>query len=258
MILFIITMVFITIAVLVVGIFLKSDQGSREPPIALWAALGMGVVALVAAIFMEANLLPDKLNLKTIHELSLGTRAFSFIGVGLIEEAAKFFPLAAILWRKDYFNEHTDGIIYFTVCGFGFGVVENIGYTLVFDAKAGVARIFLVPIFHASITAFLGYFLIKAKLKNRKFYSVLPYFILFALLHSLYDFGLVSGVIMLAILSFIITVSLTVGLFLLFGKAKAKDQALGISSIGHNKYCRACGRENTNRSVYCEYCGQRA
>src|SRR5476651_2621069 len=150
---FIILMVFVLIAVGLARYFIKGDHGEKEPIGALWLALGFGFAGGILAAILESVLIPPK-------DLSATSPLLVILGaaltVGVIEEAAKYIPLSLFLYPKRYFNEHTDGVIYFALAGLGFGLPENILYTLQFGASAGFGRILLTPFFHAATTGMIG------------------------------------------------------------------------------------------------------
>ena len=258
--LFIIILLYIILAGVLAWYFIAHDRGSKEPVGALWLAAGLGVLAALAAGFVEVSLLPKNLlaypGSGTPYEILLLA-----MGIGVIEESLKFIPIALYLFRKSFFNEHTDGLIYFAIAGLGFGVPENILYAISFGAKAGWARVILTPIFHATTTAIVGYFLIRAKLGHRQPIALAGTALLAAaFLHGLYDFGLmVNGQIpVFTLLSLLITAGLTISIFILYKKATAQDQALGISSQGRNSFCRHCGTANPSHNLYCSKCGKYA
>jgi RsiW-degrading membrane proteinase PrsW (M82 family) len=187
-----------------------------------------------------------------------GQLLMTTLGVGLIEEACKFLPLALFIYKKRYFNEHTDGLIYFALAGLGFGLPENILYTLQFGARAGATRLFLTPLFHAASTGAIGYFLIKRKLARQSALGIGVPLVMVAALHGLYDFGLLSGSNNYQAGALTITLGMSLGLFMLFLKATEKDQDMGISAFGHNNFCRSCGWPNPQHHLYCTHCGQHA
>jgi RsiW-degrading membrane proteinase PrsW (M82 family) len=252
---FFIFIIFILIVVGLVWYLLSRDRGSREPVGALWAAAGFGVLGIAIAIFLETKLLPLD---SAIDSKNLGFVLVSFLAVGIIEEVAKFGPLAAFIYKKPYFNEHTDGIIYFAISGITFGLFENIGYTLGFGAKVGLTRIILVPFFHAATTGMVGYYLAKAKVEHRPWQMCLLPLLALALLHGVYDFGLTSNIGVFQVLSLVLTLLFSVGLFLYYMRANELDKAVGLSAVGSNKFCRACGKPNPNHTLYCEICGKPA
>jgi RsiW-degrading membrane proteinase PrsW (M82 family) len=246
---------FILIAVGLAWYFIKHDRGEREPVNALWVAVGFGFGGAIMASIIESILVPSNA-LKAGRPL--GPLLMTALLIGVIEESCKFVPLSLFLYRKRYFNEHTDGIIYFALAGLGFGLPENILYTLQFGAGAGLGRIFLTPFFHAATTGMVGFFLAKSKVDKRPRRIVWLMLAVAMLLHGLYDFGLTSGNAILTLMSVAITFSLSIGLFVLYGRATELDKEEGLSVVGHNSFCRACGFPNPKHHLHCIHCGQYA
>jgi protease PrsW len=241
MIIFGILLVFILVSAGLAAFLIANDHGEKEPVGALWLAFGFGfgggiVAAILENLFISPNDLTSTARLATIF--------WAAIGVGVIEEACKFIPLSLYLYPKRYFNEHTDGIIYFAIAGLGFGLPENILYTLQYGASTGISRIFLTPFFHAAITGMVGFFLIRSKLAHRSRFRVWLALGAAMLLHGMYDFGLISNNIVFTVISIVITISLSLTLFLLYFRATDLDQQMGLSVVGHNSFCRNCGYSN--------------
>jgi len=232
-----------------------SDRGEHEPRGALWMAFGMGLVAVVLAINLE---------LRFAHEMTEGTvsgmpqLALAALKVGLIEELAKCLPLALIIYHKRYFNEHTDGVVYFALAGLGFGLVENLLYTAGFGAGVGIARLILTPLFHAATTAMIGYALVKVKLDKASKWSAVGMVVAVILIHALYDFGVLSGIAIFIIASIVLTFGLGVNLFVMLRRARYQDQQKGLSAVGNNSFCRNCGHPNPKHHLYCTQCGKQA
>lgn len=251
-------LVLITFVALSAGLawyLVSNDRGEREPIYALWIAAGFGMAGAFTAGLLEGWLVKD------ISYLSGQTGSKLLIGalvVGVVEELCKFLPLALWIYKKRYFNEHTDGVIYFALAGLGFGLPENILYTLQFGTGAGTTRLLLTPLFHAAITGLIGYFLINTKLTRKPIITVAIPLVSAILLHSLYDFGLLSGKALLQSLALLITFGLSAGLFVFFLKATQQDQNLGLSAVGHNTFCRSCGWANPKHHLYCTHCGKNA
>ncbi len=252
---FILILIFIALAVALVTFLLRNDRGEKEPISALWIAAGFGLLSAVAAAFIEREFIPLS---ATRTGNPLPHLLVSFLGIGLIEESLKFLPLAIILFPKKYFNEHKDGIIYFAIAGLGFGLPENILYTMQFGAKSGLGRLIMTPIFHAAITSMAGYYLIKAKLAKKNPFTIWPVLVLAVILHGFYDFGLASGTTLFTFMSTIITIALSANFFNLYFRAQDHDEDMGLSAVGHNLYCRTCGFRNSQHYLYCTHCGQRA
>lgn len=260
---------FIAIASALVWYLLKHDHGRKLPVATLWYACGFGVLAMVLATAIEAVVLPDQFALHptTFH---LMTQIGLFLLIGFVEEIVKFVPLALFIYKKPYFQEHTDGCIYFAICGLTFGLGENILYTVTMGTSVGIARLLLTPFFHAATTSILGYYLINQKQRPQKRYLFVLAAIVVPVMHGLYDFGLGSGVAQLQVLSLMVTLLLTMGLFLYFMEANVLDTAvlarlpMGLIQVAASapqtvttNFCTNCGKPNTKRQLFCESCGRK-
>lgn len=252
---FILLLVFVALAVALVWFLVSRDHGEKEPVIALWMAVGFGLIGGVLAAWLEAHLLSRS---SLMPGAPLGAMFTSALAVGVIEESCKFLPLSLVLYKKRYFNEMTDGVIYFALAGLGFGLPENILYTLQFGTHTGLMRALLTPLFHAGATALVGYFLIKQKLAHKSPFMVAIPLGAMMLLHGLYDFGLLSQVPLYTVISLLITLGVSAALFLLFFRASEHDREAGRSYVGHNSFCRSCGFPNPKHHLYCIHCGQHA
>lgn len=246
---------FVLIAAGLAWYFIAEDKGEREPLGALWLAAGFGLLGGIIAAIIENFLIPSK---DLAPGAPLGTIFVASLGVGVIEEVCKFVPLALFLYPKRYFNEYTDGVLYFALAGLGFGLPENILYTVQYGAATGIQRLLLTPFFHAAITGMVGYFLIKTKLTGQSLTKMIWVLATAIVVHTVYDFGLASGLALFAVLSIVITLSMTVTLFWLYTRATDIDQQLGLSAVGHNRFCRSCGQPNSGHHLYCTHCGKRA
>lgn len=255
MLLLIVILGLIFISVALAAFFIVNDRGEREPIGALWIAFGFGFAGGLVAAIIENMTIPTKSYSSASPLLII---LVASLAIGVIEEACKFIPLSVFIYPKRYFNEHTDGIVYFALAGLGFGLPENILYAVQFGAATGMKRLLLTPFFHAAITGMVGFVLIKSKLDHRPRVWVTLTLLLAMALHGLYDFGLASGQNAYAIMSITITLGMSLVLFWLYVTATDLDQKTGLSSVGHNDYCRHCGQPNPEHHLYCIECGQRA
>ncbi len=217
---------FIGVAILLVWYILSKDRGEKEPTSALWAAVGFGLLGLVVAGIIEAVLLP--VSLVTVKNLSGNELVTVSLAIGAIEEVCKFLPLALYIYKKTYFNEYNDGVLYFAIAGLGFGVPENILYTLDGGVGTGVLRLIMTPFFHAATTAFVGYFLIRMKLRRGSVTSVLGALAAMITVHAAYDYGLLSGKLRLIGMAFGLTLGLNLLLVLLVSRARSNDERLAL------------------------------
>jgi RsiW-degrading membrane proteinase PrsW (M82 family) len=177
--------------------------------------------------------------------------------IGVIEELSKAFLLTVFIYKKKYFEEVTDGIIYFGIAGMMFGVLESIEYTLRLGDSAGLGKIITGPFSHASFTAMIGFCIARYKLEKKGLWIVAVGLVSAIGLHALYDFGLFTQTGWGFLGSMAITIGINLGIFGLFALAKRIDERRGISTVGHNLYCRNCGWPNRKHFVYCVSCGQK-
>ena len=146
-----------------------------------------GVLGVLAASILEAEFLGQP---------SLRT----YIGVGLIEEAAKLAALWLIAWRLPRYTMR-DGILLGGIVGLGFAALENAGYafnamftveglSLLNLVQTEVLRGVLTPLGHGVWTAILGGALFRAAAPAgplRVTGGLVGWYLLVALLHGLWD-----------------------------------------------------------------------
>jgi RsiW-degrading membrane proteinase PrsW (M82 family) len=234
---------------------LRHDHGRKLPVESLWVAFGFGILGLIAAGILESKLLPLE-EVITGYDVSLMKGFVVFMAVGLIEETAKFLPLALYIYKKPYFKEHTDGVIYFAICGLTFGLLENILYTVSLGIKVGLMRLLITPFLHAATTAILGYYLASYKLKRTTQGKFVLACLAIPFIHGFYDFAVFSHVLQLAVIALMITLSLTLGMFLYFNHANELDRAVPAMAAAAPNFCTNCGRSNERQTPFCESCGQ--
>lgn len=230
MLLFSLLLIFIGIAGGLAWFLIAHDRGEKEPVAALWMAAGFGLAGSLLAGLLESRLISAN---NLLPGTPYGTLLVAALAVGVIEEACKFVPLAIVIFKRHYFNEHTDGIIYFALAGLGFGLPENLLYTLQFGTKTGIVRVLMTPLFHAATTGLVGYALVKRKLAGRSPFGIWLPLAGIMVLHGLYDFGLSSGSLPYAIGSLLITLGASIGLFVAYLRAAENDQARGWSVSGY-------------------------
>lgn len=240
-------LLFLATSAALIWFFVKSDRGSREPRAALIGAAGFGVLAVGAAIWAEFLFVPSPGRAVTV-----GGLLFASLGIGLVEEAAKFVPLALFIRKKSYFNEHTDGIVYFAIAGLAFGLIENLVYVLIYTDRlggselTGIFRLIVLFFFHAASTAIVGYYLAKAKLHNQSLWRPVIALAVIMIVHGLYDFlffyAAFSSVnsaylsadhaavlIMAMVGGLIISALLNTFMFLYYGRARQWDYSNGLA-----------------------------
>lgn len=247
----------VAVAVWFINYLVSHDRGSKEPKKIIALAGAFGLLGLIFAGVLEAFVLSPDLSPSDITNLPFFLLFVNAIGIGLIEELAKALPLAIFIYKKGYFNEVTDGVIYFGIAGMIFGVVESITYSLAYGASVGIGRLILVPFFHAGISATFGILLARHKLYQTPFWHLAAGVVGIAVIHGVYDFGMFSGSYVLFILSLVITLGVNIAVFDVYKNAQKADEKLGLSAVGTNAFCRNCGHPNPNKFLFCPYCGHR-
>jgi RsiW-degrading membrane proteinase PrsW (M82 family) len=146
-----------------------------------------GVLGVLGASILEAQFL-EQPSLRT------------YVGVGLIEEAAKLAALWLVAWRLPRYTMR-DGIVLGAAVGFGFAALETAGYS--FNAlftmqglslenlvETEVLRGVLTPVGHGLWTAIAGGALFAAAASRGRLRltgAVLGWYLVVALLHGLWD-----------------------------------------------------------------------
>lgn len=248
----------IVISIWLMWSFVKGDRGNPEPIWAIVTVAALGILSTVLA--MIGN------ELFSSHYFALaeagGAWSPAWSGawrVGVVEEGVKILPVLVFIYRRRFFDEHADGVIYFGIAGLAFGLVENIIYSSG-GGSAGLARLIFTPFFHGATTSLAGYFIARTKLRTGSIWRALMAIVAMILLHGLYDASLTSAVLYpwLLLVALAISVSTTVGVFFVYCHARRADYRLGLARAGVRKFCRACGAPNPKETLYCPRCGQRA
>jgi RsiW-degrading membrane proteinase PrsW (M82 family) len=158
-----------------------------------------GTVGVLLAVFVEYVL--------------VGRGAFQYVGVGLIEEAAKLATLWLVARRLGRYTAR-DGIVLGVAVGFGFAAFESSGYALVSlfgphglqlqnMISTVIQRGLLAPVGHGLWTGLLGGVLfMSARAGHLRITSkVVATYVLVAMLHSLYDSASGIGALVVALLT---------------------------------------------------------
>jgi len=162
----------------------------------LWGAS----IAIIVSLLLE-------ILLGTIVILSIqDTSWILFFTVVIIapfaEELAKPLTLRIKVVKKELV-EPEDGLVYGAVAGLGFAATENLFYGYDAFVHQGILYFFILIairsfagcLVHASATAWTGYGYGKFIRKKSRFLKVIPYFLLAILVHALYNFIPVFGMI---------------------------------------------------------------
>jgi RsiW-degrading membrane proteinase PrsW (M82 family) len=152
---------------LLVAVVLWMDRLEPEPrrDLAFAFGWGAGIAALAALIINTANL--EYVTMPALGA-STGEYVAATFGAPVVEETLKGLVLIGLLWRRRAeFDGPTDGVIYATMVGLGFAMIENVGYyinALLSPERGGIAllgytfvlRGLLSPLLHPIFTSMTG------------------------------------------------------------------------------------------------------
>lgn len=186
------------------------EKHDREPVMAVLGMFLYGgtlgvIIALALSLLLDAG----------FGSQAQGFTLLSLVVIApLVEELAKGLGLVLIHRR---ITEPEDGIIYGAAIGLGFGATENLLYGLsalsegtLVDATVTITfRVFSSVLLHAGSTALLGYGYARMRLARRGLLTLLPFYLLAVVQHSLYNFlvgpryiwGFAAAVVMVIIVT---------------------------------------------------------
>jgi RsiW-degrading membrane proteinase PrsW (M82 family) len=176
--------------------FFKTSQVKIKTTIALFFTVQV-FVFIVWDIFGLPNFPVINILYAFTESNSLLLRLTGFVfGVGLLEEAAKAFPLFLIMRRAKEPYIPQSFVFYGLMSGIAFGVFEGVQYQMTLNAELdyanaffmNVARLTSLPFLHAIWAGMAGYFIAFANLYPK--YRLSLYFlsiIIPAVIHGLYD-----------------------------------------------------------------------
>lgn len=145
----------------------SADKYEKEPLKALFLSFLLGMFAILPVVALElggtallGNLLPK--------EGWLYYSLLSFIVVAFTEELAKWCMVRWYAYRRSFFNEPFDGIVYGVMVAMGFATLENIFYVFQFGWQTGLLRMVLSVPAHATFGILMGYYIGLARFVGRE------------------------------------------------------------------------------------------
>ena len=166
------------------------DKYEKEDFLPMLICFGLGILCGLPTFGIQA--LVAKTGIEDSNHLGL-LLINVFIVVAFSEELAKLVALIAYPYRKAFFNEPMDGIIYTMMIGMGFAAVENVIYANKFGMETILVRAFTAVPAHAIFAVVMGYFVGLSKfVEAKKKQYILRGFLLTVFIHGLYDFFLLQ------------------------------------------------------------------
>ena len=143
-----------------VTLVLWLDRYEPEPPLLLAAAFFWG--ALIAAFFAIVINSVGVALVTLIAGDAMGDTYGLVVSAPVVEETAKALVLFALFfWKRDEFDNVTDGVVYAAMVGLGFAMTENIKYYGAAVAEENAIGVFIVrglfsPFAHPLFTGMTG------------------------------------------------------------------------------------------------------
>ncbi len=169
------------------------DRYEREPVSLVLTVFAYG--AVVAPLLALVGEYLVALPVKQLAGASISSGISVILLAPVIEEAAKALPLFWLRFNRNFDNT-TDGIVYGSAIGFGFGMTENLAYFIGsylhnglegFVWTIGVRTLFSAAL-HAFATGLIGYFFGKAKFQRGNVRRlVVTGFLISIALHSVWN-----------------------------------------------------------------------
>ena len=181
------------IPILILSIYIYSNDVEKEPKILLFKLFGCGIISSLL-VFLVSYLLfeffPDlRINLYEFNYIKYFI--YSFLLVSFFEEGCKWISTRFFGYNSKYFDEAYDIIVYASFVALGFAFLENIMYVFTYGVNAAILRAVISVPGHLSFGIMMGYYMLLAKLsktkKNHRKYMIYS-FIFPILIHGSYDF----------------------------------------------------------------------
>lgn len=260
-----IAMAVLPVVLLCFYIYIKDKN--KEPFGLLMKIFLLGVVMAVPVVIVELafSYFFDTTGVKSFLLLFL----FVFIGVGLIEEGAKFIIAKFIGYDNKEFDEIYDVVVYSAFASLGFACIENILYVLNSGLGVAIGRALLSVPGHMCFGVLMGYFLAMAKVNsvnnNKNLYYRNMIFALFipALVHTMYDTMIIfaSNIQspMMFLLFIIFDINMVVVCFFTVSMISRMQVAIKSSSLNNGANSDKkfyFSNQETSKIVYCPVCGK--
>ncbi len=173
-------------AFIIAGIIFFLDKHERENYQPLLLTFGLGMLSAIPALGLQ--ILASKLGFDPMENLWF-LLLDVFIVVALSEELVKFIMLMVYPYRRPFFNEPMDGIVYAIMVSMGFAVVENVMYAYNHGIETVIVRAFTAVPAHAIFAVFMGYFVGLSKFHPASKWRLIGFgFFLAVMVHGIYDF----------------------------------------------------------------------
>ena len=148
--------------VLLCGFAYVRDRRRPERPLHLLLTFALGALLALPAYFIEGHL--ERLGAATASAFVPFT-LYVFLGVALVEEGLKVAAVLLYPFRRAFFDEPLDGIVYCVFAAMGFATFETVVYATMLPWEAMATRAGLAVPAHAAFAMIAGYFLGRARIQ---------------------------------------------------------------------------------------------
>lgn len=180
----------VPIALICAFVYLR-DSAQPEKPLHLALTFMLGAIFAVPAYFAEMHI--DQWGYQNSLELIPFT-LYVFLGIAVIEEVLKYLPVVIYPFRKAFFDEPLDGIVYCVYAAMGFAFAEAIAYADDIDWVGAITRATLTIPAHGAFAMISGYFLGRARLQPQQ--GAKTKFVLLGLFWAIVAHGLYNWAIL--------------------------------------------------------------
>ena len=186
----------------------KKDYIEKEPKKKIILLFLLGFVSLILSKYILSIFLtffPD-ISEEVNNPNTFVQIVISFGEIGFIEELSKWILLMIFIWKSKDFNYVYDAIVYSVCIALGFALLENIIYIINYENNALIFRLFFTIPVHATFGVISGFYIGKAKVFSKKkvenniTYNLFLNLFIPIIMHGLYDFILVKGIGIYAII----------------------------------------------------------
>jgi len=167
--------------------FYQQDRLEPEPKGYVLGVFGLGALlaTAVGTPFLENTFHVSKWLYTNTTTTILG----SILVIGFTQEFLKYAAVRFSVYNSAEFDEATDGIVYATAAGLGYATVLNVQFVVSnggVDLGAGIIRMAIFALAHASFAGVTGYFLGRAKFESEPLWWMPTGLTLAAVLNGLF------------------------------------------------------------------------
>ena len=208
--------------VVILCFYVYNKDAIKEPKNLLAKLFVWGVLSIIPILILEIAVNTfvdaDKVANQALKFIA------TFVGIGLIEEGAKWIITYKVVYNSKDFNHAYDAIVYAVFVSLGFALIENIMYVFGGGILTGVLRAFTTIPSHACDGIIMGYYFGLAKQEefndNQETSDKYMFMSLLVpiLAHTLYDYFIISGSDILLYVFIVFTVAMYILCFTLVNK----------------------------------------